>query len=169
MALSGLLLLAACRDGSTLAGEQLQKDIRRAGIEARSLGHFGLYLPLHEELDDVPCREPLGPANRICDVEVIGRGPIRLEIVPAEFEGKLALKKHALMRVEYRADCSNEKFDFKTFDQVLPRRGSENGVSVWSDKLIAVTHTRLGEGADARCRVVVEVAEPLMERIRASP
>ncbi len=117
----------------------------------------------------MPCAKPLGPDNRICDVNVIGKGPIRLVSVPAELDQKLSLKKHALMRIEYRADCEQEKFDFKTFDQVLPRRGSESGVSVWADKLVKVTHTRIGEGLEARCRVEVELAEPLMERIRAAP
>lgn len=167
--LAALLLLAGCKDDATRQAEALQFDIRRAGIESKSLGRFGIYALLDEEFVDVPCEKPLGPDNRICDVNVVGKGPIRLVSVPAEWDQKVSLKRHALMRIEYRADCSNEKFDFKTFDQVLPRRGSESGVSVWADKLVKVTHTRLGDGELARCRVEVEVAEPLLERIRAAP
>ncbi|MFN7134481.1 MAG: hypothetical protein ACK4N5_20540 [Myxococcales bacterium] len=163
------LLLAACTSKGPSDAEQLQTDMRRAGIESKSLGRFGHYALLNEDLSDLPCEKPLGPDNRICDVHLIGRGPIRLVQVPAELETRDAVPKGALMRIEYTADCSQQAFDFKTFDNVLPRQGSSAGVSVWAGRFVKVSHVRLGEGPDSRCNVVVEVAEPLMTRLRNSP
>jgi len=152
-------------------GMRIQSEIRRAIITTKSLGRFGDFALFQEEMSKVPCEKPLTADNRVCEVSVIGKGRVRMTISDAALEATGRVIKDALLRVDYPADCANQSFDFKTFDNVLPRARAKApaGMSIWQDKLVRVTHWRMGERDDERCGVVVEAAPTLLELIRAAP
>lgn len=147
---------------------KLQSDIRRAVITAKSLGRFGVFALLQEDMAAVPCREPLSAQNLVCEAQVVGRGAVRLAVAEPSLSATGRVQERALIAVDYPADCTLQSFDFKTFDNALPRLAPpEAGVSQWGDKLVRVTHRRkAGEGGE-RCSARVEVAPALMARIRS--
>jgi hypothetical protein len=164
--------LAACT--SSVAGpdplEQaraLQTDIRRAIITCKSLGRFGVFALLQEDMAAIPCREALTAQNLVCEAPVVGRGRVRLTVGAPALAASGRVKEQALLAVDYPADCSLQSFDFKTFDNALPRLPPSEGESLWGDKLVRVTHRRRPAAGGIRCEVRVEVAPTLMDRIRA--
>jgi hypothetical protein len=168
-----LLGTAGCQRGGVdpvEAGRRMQFEIRRAIIETKSLGRFGLFALFQEELADKPCKVPISESNRHCDVVVVGRGEIRLTVAEGELARSEQLPPDPVVAVEYPADCANQGFDFKTFDNVLPREGpTKDGVSVWKGKRIQVTHWRLPASRGERCRVVVQATPAFLESIRQGP
>jgi hypothetical protein len=163
--------LAACTSSGPDPLEQarqLQSDIRRAIITTKSLGRFGVFALLQEDFASVPCKVPLSAEKLVCEVQVVGRGAVRLTVAEPALSAAGRVKEQALLSVDYPADCSLQSFDFKTFDNALPRLPPpEKGVSQWGDKLVRVTHGRKAEERGDRCSVRVEVAPVLMARIRA--
>jgi hypothetical protein len=164
-------VLAACAPSGPDPGEQarlLQSDIRRAIITTKSLGRFSVFALLQEDFAPIPCRVPLSAQNLVCEALLIGRGTVRLTIGEPALSETGRVRDQALLAVDYPADCDQQRFDFKTFDNVLPRLpATESGVSQWGDKLVRVTHRRQPSARGERCEVHVEVAPALMARIRA--
>ncbi|HEY3445580.1 MAG TPA: hypothetical protein VGK67_04405 [Myxococcales bacterium] len=118
-------------------------------------------------MERVPCQVPLSPANRICEVNLAGRGPVKLRVADEDLEKSDQLRKDALISVEYQAtECENARFDFKTVDNVLPRGPTVDGVTVWENKLLKVTHRRIaGTPADG-CSLTLEAAPALLAHVR---
>jgi hypothetical protein len=152
-------------------GKRIQDEIRRAIITTKSLGRFGVFALFQEDLTKVPCQPALSETNRVCEVEVVGRGHVRMSVGDRALEETGRVMKDAVVRVEYPADCANQGFDFKTFDQVLPRSRAKapDGMTIWENKLVRVTHWRLGSKPEAQCGVAVEAAPALLERIEKVP
>lgn len=170
VALAAVAAGAACTSSGPDPLEEarkLQSDIRRAIITTKSLGRFGAFALLQEDLSAIPCKEPLSAENLVCEAQVVGRGAVRLTAAEPALSASGRIREQALIAVDYPADCSLQSFDFKSFDNALPRLPPpEAGASQWGDKLVRVTHwRRKGEGGD-RCSARVEVAPALMARIR---
>lgn len=172
---SPLLLLAltttlACsRSGPSHEDEAraLQTDLRRAFVETRSLGRFGELGLFEQQMERVPCRQPLSATNRICEVAIQGKGPVRMRVADAELERSGQLRKDALIWVEYEPDCDNARFDFKTVDNVLPRAPTHDGETVWENKLLRVTHRRLTGSPKDHCTLTIEASPVLLARVKA--
>ena len=161
-----LLLACACPDPALERGRALQRDVRRAIIETRSLGRYGTFALLQERIDELPCRVPVGTDNDQCELRIVGKGAVRLRASPPDVVAVGAVPADVPVEAVYAADCSLEPFDRKTFDQVLPRTRSEQNLSVWEDDLLRVTHRRLA-GERNGCEVRVEVAPALLARLTA--
>ena len=118
-------------------------------------------------MERVPCQAPLTPTNRICQVNLAGRGPVKMRVADEELEKSDQLRKDALVWIEYQStECENARFDFKTVDNVLPRGPTVDGVTVWENPLLKVTHRRVpGTPAD-RCSLTIEAAPSLLARIK---
>ncbi|MGC4121386.1 MAG: hypothetical protein QM765_43780 [Myxococcales bacterium] len=146
----------------------LQVDLHRALIETRSLGRFGELGLFEQEMERVPCQVPLSATNRVCEVVLQGRGPVRMQVADEALEKSDQLRKDALISVEYRStECENARFDFKTVDNVLSRGPTVDGVTVWENKLLKVTHRRVpGTPAD-QCSLTIEAAPALLARVKA--
>ena len=171
-ALASLLLaaLAACpRSGPDPEDEAraLQVDLHRAMITTRSLGRFGELGLFEEEMEKVPCPVALSDANRVCEVTLVGRGPVRMQVADLSLEKSGQLRPNALVSVEYQADCDNARFDFKTVDNALPRGATVDGVTVWENKILKVTHRRLAATPKDKCTLLIEAAPPLLARVKA--
>ncbi|MGI5863416.1 MAG: hypothetical protein ACOX6T_15370 [Myxococcales bacterium] len=160
----------ACSSPEVAEGKRVQAEIRRAVITSKSLGRFGTFGLFEEEMREVPCEVPLSKENRVCEVNVVGRGRVRMQVADAALVATGRVNDDALVRVEYPADCANKSFDFKTFDGVLPRSREQapEGMTVWADQLVRVTHWRIGSPDGDRCGVVVEAAAALLERVQGS-
>ena len=96
----------------------------------------------------------------------MGKGPVTLQMADPELEKTGQLQKDALVSVEYEAECENARFDFKTVDNVLPRGATVDGVTVWENKLMRVTHRHLPGTPKERCTLTVEAAPALLARVR---
>jgi hypothetical protein len=131
------------------------------------MGRFGELGLFEQPMEAVPCQVPLSATNRTCDVVVSGRGPVRMRVADAELERTGQLRQDALISVEYQPDCDNARFDFKTFDNVLPRGPTQDGVTVWENKLVRVTHRRLSSTPHDLCAVTIEAAPSLLARAKA--
>ena len=118
-------------------------------------------------MERVPCQVPLSATNRVCEVTLVGKGPVRLQVADAELEKSDQLRKDALISVEYQPECDNEGFDFKTVDNVLPRGPTRDGVTVWQNKLLRVTHRRLAWTPKDRCTLTIEATPALLARVKA--
>ena len=164
------VVATACSSPVVSEGKRIQAEIRRAVITSKSLGRFGTFGLFEEEMREVPCQTPLSKENRLCEVHLVGRGPVRMQVADATLAATGRVNDDALIKVEYPADCANKGFDFKTFDGVLPRSREKapEGMTVWADPLVRVTHWRIGSPDGERCGVVVEAAVELLEQIRAS-
>jgi len=162
--------LAACtRSGPDPVEEAraLQVELHRALIETRALGRFGELGLFEQEMERVPCKEPLSPTNRVCEVTLLGKGPVRMKVADAQLEASGQLRKDALVFVEYQPECANAGFDLKTVDNVLPRHGpTVDGVTVWQNKLLRVTHRRLTWTPQDKCTLTIEPTPALLERVR---
>ena len=170
LALAALTLASACpRSGPDPeeVARQLQVDLHRALIETRALGRFGELGLFEQEMEAVPCRAPLSATNRICEVALEGRGPVRMQVADAELERSGQLRKDALVSVEYQPDCDNARFDFKTVDNVLPRGPTVQGMTVWENKILRVTHRRTAGAPKDHCTLVIEAAPALLARVKA--
>lgn len=118
-------------------------------------------------MERIPCQAPLSAQNRVCEVTLQGRGPVRMKVADAMLEQGDQLRKDALVSVEYLAtDCDNARFDFKTVDNVLPRGPTVDGVTVWENKLLRVTHRRVPGAPADRCSLTLEAAPALLARVR---
>ncbi len=142
-------------------------DLHRALIETRALGRFGELGLFEQEMERVPCKVPLSAANRVCEVVLQGRGPVKMRVADEALARTDQLRKDALVWIEYEAtDCENARFDFKTVDLVLPRGPTVDGVTVWEDKLLKVTHRRVPGDPAERCSLTIEAAPALLARVR---
>ena len=140
--------------------------MRRSQLTVKGLGRFGLYAPFEEDMTIPPCDPKLSDTNRVCAVHLIGRGLVKITVADKSLYGAGNVRKDAVVAVEYPADCENEKFDFKTMDNVLPRKGNVGGtLQVWEDRLIVVTHEKKGEGKEATCSVVVASSPEFVKRL----
>ncbi|MBI5548534.1 MAG: hypothetical protein HY901_32020 [Deltaproteobacteria bacterium] len=165
-----LALLPACASSGpdpVAEARALQTELRRAVITTRSLGRFGELALFEQELEKAPCRPPLSDENRLCEVALAGKGPVRMRVADLELEKAGHVRKHALVWVEYQPDCDNQRFDFKTVDNVLPRGPTRDGVTVWENKLLRVTHRRVAAPSRDQCTLTIEAAPPLLTRIKA--
>ena len=167
-----IVLLAACgvrRPGADPEEEAraLQVDLHRALITTRSLGRFGELGLFEQEMEAIPCRTPLSAKNRVCEVELLGRGPVRMVVAGSDLEASGQLRPDALVSVEYRPDCGDERFDFKTLDGSLPRGPTRDGVTVWENKLVRATYRRAAGSPRDRCTLAIEAAPALLARIQA--
>jgi len=171
--LLAFLLSLSCTSTSAVdpidARLQLQDEIRRTVITTKSLGRFGLYALLQEDLSEVPCLVPLSAENRICDVHVIGRGHIRLVVAAPALEKAEVLRPNALVAVEYPADCGNQSFDFKSLDNGLRRGPTRDGLTTWRSSLVLASHKREKSETGERCSVRVEAAPELLQRLGNPP
>ena len=119
-------------------------------------------------MDKIPCQVPLSPNNRVCEVTLIGKGPVRMVVADLELQKSGQLGPIALVSVEYQPDCDNARFDFKTLDGVLPRGAAQDGgVTVWENKLLKVTHRRVASPPKDRCTLLIEAAPALLARVKA--
>jgi hypothetical protein len=162
--------LAACpRSGPDPEDEAraLQVDLHRALITTRSLGRFGELGLFEQEMEKVPCQVPLSEKNRVCEVSLVGKGPVRMKVADLDLEKSGQLRPNALVSAEYQADCDNARFDFKTMDNALPRGATVDGVTVWENKIVKVTHRRLPATPRDRCTLLIEAAPPLLARVKA--
>jgi len=167
-----VLVAAACPRSSGPDPEDearaLQVDLHRALIATRGLGRFGELGLFEQEMDKIPCQPPLSAQNRVCEVTLIGKGPVRMTVASLELQKSGQLGPDALVSVEYQAtDCENARFDFKTVDGVLPRGTTQEGVTVWENKLVKVTHRRVAAAPKDRCTLFIEAAPSLLARIKA--
>jgi hypothetical protein len=140
----------------------LHSDLHRAMLLSKRLGRFGIYGLLEENMEKIPCQTPLSDANRKCEVFLVGKGKVTLEVIPVTKSE--TLKKNALISVLYSTDCSNKSFDFKTFDLVMQRGSAEKGVTVWQNNLIRVIHQQVKNKDGEHCSVRVQVASDLLTR-----
>jgi hypothetical protein len=167
---AALLVGAACPKSGPDPEEEaraLQVDLHRALITTRSLGRFGGLGLFEEEMEKVPCQAALSPANRLCEVTLVGKGPVRIKVAPMDLEKSGQLRPEAPVSVEYQADCENARFDFKTVDNALPRGATQDGVTVWENKLVRVTHRRVAGTPRDLCTLLVEAAPALLARVKA--
>jgi hypothetical protein len=149
-------------------GFALQADIRRAEVGARSMGRFGLFALLEEGAANVPCEPPVSESQRECVAHVVGRGRVKLTLAGKALFDAGNVRRDAVVAVEYATDCANVKFDFKTLDQALPRKGSVgDAIHVWEDRLLTAKYERKGELPDATCTVLFTLAPPLLRRLSA--
>lgn len=167
-----LLLAVGCRapgPDPIAEGKRLQAEIRRGIIETKSLGRFGLFALFQEAMEAIPCEVPLSESNNQCDVQVVGRGHVRLTVADSALAASAAIRKDALISVEYRADCENQGFDFKSIDNALPRASASQDTTVWQSKRVRVTHRRLHSLSGDECRVLVEAHPALLEQVASAP
>lgn len=157
----------ACSSGPDAEDEArtIQVDLHRAFLTSKSLGRFGEFGLFEQEMEKVPCRAPLSATQRTCDVTLIGNGAVRLRVAGPELEASRHLRPNALVSVELQADCGNQPFDFKTMDLVLQRGPTRDGVTVWENRLVRVTHRRRAAGAEDRCTLHIEAAPALLARL----
>lgn len=159
------LIFVACDSRSAEQFEKatkLQSDIRRAIIATKSLGRFGAVALFQEEMEKVPCRVPLSQANRVCEVDLTQSGPAKLTVADLSLSASGNIKPDALIAIDYTANCENIRFDFKTIDNSLARGPTKDGVTIWENKLIRVTHFN----NSGKCSMRVEVAPALLERVK---
>ncbi len=140
----------------------LHSDLHRAMLLSKRLGRFGVYGLLEEDMEKIPCQAPLSDANRKCEVFLVGKGKVTLEVLP--FTKSQTLKKNALISVLYSTDCSNKSFDFKTFDLVMRRGSTVKGITVWQNRLIQVLYRQKRNKDGEHCSVRVQVAPDLLIR-----
>ena len=117
-------------------------------------------------MERVPCQPPLSPTNRSCELTLVGRGPVRMTVADAELERSGQLRKDALVSVEYQPECANARFDFKTLDNVLTRGATQDGVTVWENKLLRATYRRLPWTPEDKCTLTIEASPALLAHIR---
>ncbi len=144
----------------------LQSDLHRAFVTTRALGRFGTMGLFEEEMDKVPCTPPLSATNRVCNVVLVGKGPVRMRVSAADDPSR-QLRRDALLSVEYQPECANARFDFKTVDQALPRVLSREDETVWENKLLRVTYRRLAWTPADKCTLTIEAAPELLTRVQA--
>lgn len=144
----------------------LQSDLHRAFVTTRALGRFGSMGLFEEEMEKVPCDPPLSETNRVCNVVLVGKGPVRMRVAPADDPSR-QLRRDALLSVEYQPECANARFDFKTIDHALPRVSTREDETVWENKLLRVTHRRLAWTPADKCTLTIEAAPEILVRVQA--
>jgi hypothetical protein len=72
-------------------------------------------------MERVPCKVPLSAANRVCEVVLQGRGPVKMRVADEALARTDQLRKDALVWIEYEATMRERALRLQTVDLVLPR------------------------------------------------